>query len=184
MRIRQIKPSFWSDSRLAELPESARLFYIGLWMVADDAGWFRWDPVEVSRDLYGYEGRAKRERRASAMFDALVSAGRVVVHPCGHAEVPKLSDHQHLAGVQKQVRSAFNEHLKECVSRSPANPREDPRNPVETRLGKVRNGKDVVREGTVREGQESARATADALARRDEEDAAEAAMRPPLRAVR
>jgi hypothetical protein len=41
VRIRQVKPAFWADSRLAELPERTRLFYIGLWMIADDAGWLR-----------------------------------------------------------------------------------------------------------------------------------------------
>lgn len=183
MRIRQIKPAFWSDGRLAELPEGTRLFYIGLWMIADDAGWFRWDAVEVARDLYGYEGRTRRERRTTAMFEQLVGIKRVIVHPCGHAEVPKLADHQHLAGAAKQVRTAFNEHLRGCVSPTPATTRDDPRVPVETRLG---NGKEkvMVGNGQVSEGKGSARASADALARRDEEDAAEAARRQPLRAVR
>lgn len=176
MRIRQIKPAFWSDGRIAELPESTRLFYVGLWMIADDAGWFRWDPVEVSRDLYGYEGRTRRERRTATMFDQLVTIGRIVLHECGHAEVPKLGNHQHLAGTAKQVRTAFNEHLRECVSPTPATPREVPPIPVETRLGKEREGKGM-EGGQVREGTVTARASAEALARRDEEDAAEAEAR-------
>ena len=157
MRIRQIKPAFWSDSRLAELPEATRLFYVGLWMVADDAGWFRWDPVEVARDLYGYEGRAKRERRAVTMFDALAAIGRVRAYPCGHAEVPRLAGHQHLAGMTKQVRSSFNEHLKGCVSQLPAETRGDPQLPATPRLGKERLGNGQVGSGTSREGQSTAR---------------------------
>jgi hypothetical protein len=153
-----VKPAFWSDSRLAELPEPTRLFYVGLWMIADDAGWFRWDPVEVSRDLYGYEGRARRERRTAKMFDQLASVGRVVLYPCGHAQVPRLTDHQHLAGASKQVQTAFNAHLKECVSRTPATPRDSPPNPVEPRLGKVSEGRDMGGNGTVSEGQSTARA--------------------------
>lgn len=153
-----MKPAFWSDSRLAEVPEATRLFYIGLWMIADDAGWLRWDAVEVSRDLYGYEGRAKRERRTARMFDELKDARRVVLHPCGHAEVPKLAEHQHLAGATKQVRSALNEHMKGCVSPSPAVPRDDPQVPDVPRPVKVRSGKDVERNGTDREGQSTAHA--------------------------
>lgn len=177
MRIRQIKPAFWSDGRIAELPESTRLFYVGLWMIADDAGWFRWDPVEVSRDLYGYESRTRRERRTATMFDQLVSIRRIVLHDCGHAEVPKLGSHQHLAGVAKQVRTALNEHMRECVSPTPASPRELPPIPVETRLGKERSGNGQGMEGsvTVREGKGSSRASADALAMRDAEDEAEVA---------
>ena len=157
MRIRQIKPAFWSDGRIAELPESTRLFYVGLWMIADDAGWFRWDPIEVARDLYGYESRSKRERRTIAMFDSLVAIGRIVLHDCGHAEVPKLADHQHLAGITKQVRTSHNEHLRTCISRSPAPSREDPPTPAEARSG---NGKDVVGLGSVSEGKVHARSHA------------------------
>lgn len=143
MRIRQVKPAFWSDAILAELPDATRLFYVGLWMVADDAGWLRWNAVEVSRDLYGYETRRRRERRVTEMFTALVAASRVVLHPCGHAEVPKLVGHQHLSAPAKQVRSAFNEHLRECVSRGPADTRDDPRMPADARNG---NGKERERE--------------------------------------
>lgn len=41
-KIRAIHPSFWSDTTLAECSMCARLFYIGLWNFADDAGVFEW----------------------------------------------------------------------------------------------------------------------------------------------
>ena len=70
MRIRQVKPSFFKDPLMAELTPPVRLFYVGLWMLADDAGWFRWDVAEVGNELYGYEprgrisrGRCKRDDR-------------------------------------------------------------------------------------------------------------------------
>lgn len=154
-----MKPAFWADSRLAELPEPTRLFYIGLWMIADDAGWLRWDPIEVARDLYGYDGRAKRERRSTAMFDELLRAGRVILHPCGHAEVPKLANHQHLSVVAKQVRTVNNEHLRECGPASPAQTRGNPPSPVDPRPV---NGTDVDMDGngTDRVGKGTARADA------------------------
>lgn len=179
MRIRQIKPAFWSDGRIAELPEPTRLFYVGLWMIADDAGWFRWDPVEVARDLYGYQSRAKRERRTAAMFDQLVTIGRIVLHPCGHAEVPKLGDHQHLAGATKQVRSSWIEHQRTCLPRIPAETRGDPPIPESPRPG---NGKERVGsgDGSVSHGKVTARSRAPegATAVTDEEN-----LEPFLRVV-
>ena len=98
MRIRSVKPSFWADAKIADLAEPTRLFYVGLWMVADDAGWFRWDVREVARDLYGYESPRRREVRSERMFNELVTAGRVVLHPCNCLHIPHLVDHQKIGG--------------------------------------------------------------------------------------
>lgn len=166
MRIRQVKPAFWSDSRLAELPEAVRLFYIGLWMEADDAGWLRWDAVEVARDLYGYEGRAKRERRVAQMFQTLVDSERVYIHPCGHAEIPKMTTHQRLAGSEKQVKTALNEHTRDCLT-PPRHPPQDPADPRHVK-GNGKGG-----EGQFRNG--GAPAGAEILSLRDEEDRREMA---------
>lgn len=37
-RIRSIKPDFWTDEKMVELPFEARLFFIGSWNFADDNG--------------------------------------------------------------------------------------------------------------------------------------------------
>lgn len=37
-RIRTIKPDFWTDEKIVELPFEARLFFIGSWNFADDNG--------------------------------------------------------------------------------------------------------------------------------------------------
>ncbi|RWA55316.1 hypothetical protein AU476_07350 [Cupriavidus sp. UYMSc13B] len=37
-RIRTIKPDFWTDEKIVELPFEARLFFIGTWNFADDNG--------------------------------------------------------------------------------------------------------------------------------------------------
>jgi hypothetical protein len=145
MRIRQVKPAFWADSRLAEVSEATRLFYIGLWMIADDAGWFRWDQIEIARDLYGYETRTRRERRVATMFDSLVDLTRVVLHPCGHAEIPRMTVHQRLSGPTKQVQTSLNEHLRTChPSPPPAITRDGPLLPASPRT--ERNGTEQERE--------------------------------------
>lgn len=159
MRIRQVKPSFWSDAKLAELREPVRLFYIGLWMIADDAGWLRADVPEIARDLYGFDTRKRREANVAAWLDALEAAGRIERHECGHALVIKLREHQHLAGATKQVRTTEREHAR-CdppdhtpAPQVPAGARKSPPTPAP-----VREGNGQVGNGSVRQGQEDAHA--------------------------
>jgi hypothetical protein len=130
MRIRQIKPEFWSDTGMAVLPIRARLTYIGLWGYADDAGWTPvLDASELGHTLYGYESARTRERWVLDDVAVLQERGHLIVECCGHAVIPTLTDHQRLAGPTKQVRTFFNEHTRRCVSR-PADPRVSPQVPA------------------------------------------------------
>ncbi len=120
---------------MAGLTPSVRLFYIGLWLLADDAGWFRWDTAEVGNELYGYEPRTRRERNV-----------------VGHISIPTFTDHQRLSGLTKQVRTEWKEHDTRCIPNLPADPREPPQNPDPVRngsgkgtgTGTVGNGKERV----------------------------------------
>lgn len=143
MRIRQVKPAFWTDGKTGRLPAATRLFYIGCWMLADDAGWFDWSPAEIGAELYPFEGAASRERRIAAMGEELDRIGCIVVYTCGHAEVPHLVEHQRLAGPTKRVDSTQKRHLNGC----PAYSRGFPRIPALARArrnGQERLGKDMV----------------------------------------
>jgi hypothetical protein len=162
MRIRQVKPSFFKDPTMAGLSPAVRLFYIGLWLLADDAGWFRWDAAEVGNELYGYEPRARRERNVMAYLDVLLAEGRVVRHECGHMSIPTFPDHQRLSGLTKQVRTEWREHETRCLPQTPADARDSPQMPgsgsgngtVEER-GTVGNGKvrESAREADLKEGE-------------------------------
>ena len=134
MRIRQVKPEFWKDSKLAELTEGARLFYVGTWQLADDAGWLRWSVPDIAAELYPFEGRKARERRVERHATALVTLGRLHMHDCGHAQVPKMPTHQHLAGTTRRVLTVVEEHNKRCI---PATPRDSPRLPAPVSIGSV-----------------------------------------------
>ncbi len=158
MRIRQVKPAFWTDVRIAELPAPCRLFYIGLWMQADDAGWLRWDVPQIAAELYGFEPRTRRERNVAAYADALEAVKRIERLPCGHAFIATMAGHQRLSGSTKQVLSIAREHERVCVT-----PRTSPQVPAETRdspPGKERERERVSRNGsgTERLGTGSARA--------------------------
>lgn len=136
MRIRQIKPDFWKDAKMADLSEGARLFYVGTWQLCDDAGWMRWDVAGIAAELYPFESRKARENRVERHAAALVSLGRLHLHDCGHAQVPKMPTHQHLAGTTRRVLSVAQEHSK-CLE--PATPRDSPRLPAPVSIGSVRD---------------------------------------------
>lgn len=112
MRIRQVKPEFFADSDIAALPYAVRLFYIGLWCVADDAGWIEWKPERIAHDLYGYEARATREKHVAAWSEALVESGHLAIHECGCAVIPTLPKHQRVTGKQNfRNQEAHGKHL-------------------------------------------------------------------------
>jgi hypothetical protein len=150
MRIRQVKPEFWKDPDLAKLPLTARLAYIGLWGLADDAGWLRLDVPSIALELFGYESRNRRERMIVGALEELVAAKRVESHECGHALIPTLVDHQRFAGETKRVYTVLKEHRgcprvpagnrgDEAPEHEPAGPRGSPRFPAAVR-NKERNG--------------------------------------------
>lgn len=51
MRGRWIKPAFATDGKVMRLSMEARLFYVELWMVADDKGRLPFDIEEVEAQL-------------------------------------------------------------------------------------------------------------------------------------
>jgi hypothetical protein len=101
MRIRQIKPDYWRDSRLHNtrgITADVREFYVGLWGVADDAGFLRWDVSEIAAELYRYRTVITRERQVNTWSGRLVEIGRVVLMDCEHAYLPNLTKHQKIGG--------------------------------------------------------------------------------------
>jgi hypothetical protein len=149
MRIRQVKPSFFTDGTMAGVSYAARLFYIGLWCVADDAGWLRWDPMEIGALLYPYDPPRRRLAHIQTWITELVDTERVVLLDCGCAHVRHLEKHQKHAGGNRSytAREAHDRHRSRTST--------DESGQVQiSSAGKVRNGKE--RKGTV-----EARASAD-----------------------
>ena len=104
-RIRQIKPSWFLDKPLRKgTTADCREFYIGLWMLADDAGYLVWDVERIGAELYPFDPIAKRERNVAKWADILERLdpddAHLVVWDCGHARVPKMPGHQRIAGTQ------------------------------------------------------------------------------------
>lgn len=51
-RIRTIKPEFWTDEKIVELPMTARLLFIGLWNLCDDHGRMEYSPKRIKLQLF------------------------------------------------------------------------------------------------------------------------------------
>jgi hypothetical protein len=54
-RIRYLKPDFFKDEDLATLPIATRLFYAGLWVIADKAGRLEDRPKRLKIEIFPYE---------------------------------------------------------------------------------------------------------------------------------
>lgn len=120
MRIRQVRPEFWADETMAGLSPAVRLFYIGLWNIADDAGWIEWRIPRIGAVLFPYETVRRRTRDIESWAIALTDAGRLVLYPCGCAQVPTLSRHQRVTGKQSfTALEAHNKHLSLIGKQSP-----------------------------------------------------------------
>jgi hypothetical protein len=147
MRIRQVKPSFWTDATLAHLSVGARLIYIGLWCAADDAGWVSWDLDELGALLLPYMPPRARSIHLRNWTGELVGQGRVRLMGCGCAVIPTMETHQRSTGGSKSyiVRSRHDR-----LHRSP-----DHSGPVRT------NGAGTERNGTVSNGSADARDVSD-----------------------
>jgi hypothetical protein len=98
MRIRQIRPEFFTDPVTAHLPPVVRLTYIGLWCVADDAGYLVWDVAQIGALLSPYMSVRGREKLVTSAGDVLADKGRLVFYECGCALLPKLANHQKIGG--------------------------------------------------------------------------------------
>lgn len=100
MRIRQIRPEFFTDPVTAHLTPAVRLTYIGLWCVADDAGWLAWDVPHIGALLYPYKSVRAREAAILQAGEALVATRRLHIHGCGCAVIPTLETHQKIGGTR------------------------------------------------------------------------------------
>ncbi|MGD0578319.1 MAG: hypothetical protein ABSC08_05265 [Bryobacteraceae bacterium] len=69
MITRYIRPAFWTDIHLAELPHSARLLLIGLWCLADREGRLFDYPLTISASIF--VEKTPKERNVRRWLDLL-----------------------------------------------------------------------------------------------------------------
>jgi hypothetical protein len=97
-RMRSIKPEFWADEELADLPRDARMLYMGMWNVADEHGRLRGDPRYIKGQIFPYDDDLGA-KDIDAYLDALALAHKVQryrVDNAAYLYLPNLGKHQRL----------------------------------------------------------------------------------------
>ncbi len=112
-----IRPSYWTDADLqTRLTADVREFYIGCWMVADDAGYIEWDVDRIGVELYGYHPLAWRRSRLPKWLALLSLNGHLVMLPCGrHVVVPNLTKYQAPPKPSYQNKKAHDACLRQVA---------------------------------------------------------------------
>lgn len=117
VRTRLLRPEFWADSVMADLPAATRLTYMGLWSLADDDGYLQWQLREIAAELYRFEGPPERELHVQEELAALVAAERIKVLECGlHAVIPSIPKHRVKGG--NQTSQHHTVHTSTCLVRT------------------------------------------------------------------
>lgn len=81
-RIRTIKPDFWDDEKVGQLPRDARLLFVATWNVADDEGLLRWTPEYLKSVAFIYDDDISVTDTAELMRQ-LSDAGFVLPYTAG-----------------------------------------------------------------------------------------------------
>ena len=94
MRIRSLKPEFFTDRVTGRWPLDLQMFYAALWVFADDEGRFEWEPTLIRAQLFPFHP----DLDASGMLERVREAGRVVKYEAGgvaYGYIPAFKEHQH-----------------------------------------------------------------------------------------
>jgi hypothetical protein len=96
MRIRTIKPEFWTNDELAELAPLTRLLFIGLWNMADRRGRLEDRPKRIKAAILPYDAVDVDEA-----LDSLQDGGFITRYAVGDVQVIQVVNfekHQRISG--------------------------------------------------------------------------------------
>ncbi len=106
-----LKREYFSDYEFqTELNATQREVFMGLWQLADDAGWLDWEPEQIAAHIFRYEGRTGVSLLKQAA-ERLKETGRLRVLACGHANLPRGAGHSR-PGRPGSSFSALEKHQK------------------------------------------------------------------------
>ena len=92
MRARSLKPGFFKNEDLAELPFEARLLFAGLWGFSDREGRFEWRPKKIEAEIFPYD-KVSIEKLLSLLCDKKF-VERYVVDGHAYGRLPTFLEHQ------------------------------------------------------------------------------------------
>lgn len=120
-RIRSVKPEYWTDEEIGELPRDARLLYIGLWNLADEHARLRGDARYIKGQLLPYDDDLDA-KAVDDLLAILASADKVRRYESSgrsYLWLPALAKHQRLEPDKVPSR------LPDPADSEPAKPRAD-----------------------------------------------------------
>lgn len=98
-RARNIKPDFFKNDALADLPFEHRLLFIGLWTMADREGRLEYRPKRIKMEIFPGDSVD-----VESGLSALVAAGFLCVYECNQLkiiQVVNFTKHQSPHGLEK-----------------------------------------------------------------------------------
>lgn len=144
-RIRSIKPEFWSDQELTQLPRDVRMLYVALWNFADEHGRLPGDPRLIKSWCFPLDDDVSAAI-VDGWLDQLAGIGKVHRYTVGGGRflyLPNLGDHQRLEPGKKDSRhpapeDGYPEH--QVTGDSTARAEKSAQNPDESALARARYG--------------------------------------------
>jgi hypothetical protein len=103
MRIRTIKPSFFVDEELAEMPPLTRILFVGLWSLADRCGRLEDRPKRIKASVMPYD-----EHDIDTALECLRDAGFILRYTSDGKHVIQVTNfekHQRLSGKEAETES-------------------------------------------------------------------------------
>ncbi len=92
MRARNIKPGFFKNEEIGDLKYEERLFFIGLWCLADREGFFEKRPKKMAVEIFPYD-RSVDEEKIEKMLQNLMSRNLITCNGM-YGHVTHFSEHQ------------------------------------------------------------------------------------------
>ena len=93
MRTRNLKPGFFKNEDLAELPFGARILFEGLWCFSDREGRFEWRPKKIKAEIFPYDNV-----KIEALLKTLLEKKFILhysVDGVQYGYIPTFLEHQH-----------------------------------------------------------------------------------------
>lgn len=134
MRGRYLMREYWSDAALfTKMTPAEREVYIGLWMLADDAGWMPRDIQAIAAALFRYDEPAAREALVRSTLVHLRTLHKVDSLRCGCLYLPAVSRYPRAGKRSAEHLIAHQEHSNGFKrNQSHSNPSPDPTLPNPT----------------------------------------------------
>lgn len=121
-RIRYVKPSFFSDTQIADVSIEARLLYIGLWCHLDRGGVCEYDLKLIKREVFPYDEKVTLKKIESLLIELFKNRRlfKVDYESRTYIYCPYLVKHQKFHRDEKEKYKIPQEILDSCASTLPA----------------------------------------------------------------